>query len=99
MDIDTGDTVRHRLTGEEWLVAGVEDGRLMWCGWPEGSVHVTECELVEKAKPGERDKLLHELAAVNRNDRRACFARRALHREAAWFEPPPCRMLKPHIVA
>lgn len=36
MDIDTGDTVKHKPTGEEWLVAGVKGDRLMWCGWPEG---------------------------------------------------------------
>ena len=61
MEIDTGDTVLHKPTGEEWLVAGVKGDRLMWCGWPEGWAKLAECELVEKATPEARDKLLHEL--------------------------------------
>jgi hypothetical protein len=78
MDIDTADIVKHRPTGEEWIVAGVKDGRLMWCGWPPGTADVTDCELVEKATPEQRDKLLHEIAAMHGDDQRKRFAMRQL---------------------
>ena len=78
MDIDTGDTVKHRPTGEEWLVAGVENGRLMWCGYPPGTADVADCDLIEKATPEERDKLLHELAAIRGDSKRKDFALRQL---------------------
>ena len=74
MDIDTGDTVKHKPTGEEWLVAGVQDDRLMWCGWPEGRAAVADCELVKKATPEARDKLLHELAEMHGHDMRKTYA-------------------------
>lgn len=77
MDIDTGDTVRHRPTGEEWLVAGVKDDRLYWCGWPPGRANLADCELTRKATPSERDKLLHELADMRDDDERRRLARGA----------------------
>lgn len=78
MGIDTGDTVKHKPTGEEWLVAGVKGDRLMWCGWPEGWAALTDCELVEKATPAARDKLLHELAAMQGHDIRKSYAMQRL---------------------
>ena len=72
--IDTGDTVRHRPTGEKWLVACVQDGRLSWCGWPEGTADLADCELVEKATPEKRLALLHDLAAIGESDHRQRYA-------------------------
>lgn len=68
--IDTGDTVKHRPSGETWTVACVEGNRLSWCGWPEGTAAVADCELVEKATTEERRKLLEEWAKPTSCDRR-----------------------------
>lgn len=65
------DTPEHR----EWLIAGelandktlsrcVRDDRLSWVGWPEGSANLADCELVRKASPESRRKLLEEMAAM-----------------------------------
>lgn len=77
-EIQTGDVVMHRPTGERWVVACVENGRLSWCGWPEGMVPVGECELKEKASDEERYKLLRELASMNGDDHRKRYAERVL---------------------
>jgi hypothetical protein len=34
-NIDTGDTVHHGPTGEDWLVAFVDGDKLSPLGWPE----------------------------------------------------------------
>lgn len=73
--IDTGDTVRHGPTGEEWLVAHVEGDRLAWCGWPPGLASLSDCTLMKKATAADRDKLLHELADIKGDDFRARRAR------------------------
>lgn len=61
--IDTGDYVRHGPTGETCVVARVEGDRLAWLGWPPGWADLSDCTLVQKAAPGDREKLLRELAA------------------------------------
>lgn len=72
-DIDTGDTVHHRPTGETWVVAQVLGERLWWCGWPEGSADLADCELVSKAT---RDSMRRLLERMRRgNGRRAAYAR------------------------
>lgn len=76
MVIDTGDTVFHRPTGEEWVVAYVQDGRLAWCGWPPGEADVNDCELRTPASNESRIKLLNDLANMqSREDRRCSYAR------------------------
>lgn len=60
--IDTGDTVLHGPSGEEWVVAHVDGDRLAWCGWPPGEVPLADCTLVKKAEPSYREKLLLDLA-------------------------------------
>lgn len=72
--IDTADHVRHIPSGEEWVVACVIGDRLSWCGWPEGSANMKDCELVEKATPEQRDALLLELAVVKGDDHRQRYA-------------------------
>lgn len=79
MEIDTGDTVKHLPTGEEWLVAVVDGERLSWCGWPEGWAKVADCELVRKAEPMERTTTLIAMAHMgNESDHRCRYARKAL---------------------
>lgn len=80
--IDTGDGVFHRPTGEKWLVACVRDDRLSWVGWPEGSANLDDCELVRKASPEARRKLLEEMAAMGGDDHRQRYAAWRLESEA-----------------
>lgn len=46
--IRCGDVVRHRPTGEEWLVAyaDYESGDIAWAGWPPGTAQISDCDLV-----------------------------------------------------
>ncbi len=76
-DIDTGDSVIHRPTGETWLVAHVDGDRLYWCGWPPGCAALSDCTLVEKATPEARDKLIRDLAAMRPDNRSGYDARQA----------------------
>lgn len=84
--IDTGDSVLHRPTGEHWVVACVQDGRLSWMGWPEGTASLSDCELIDKATPQRRMYWLQELAKPNGgesdNDHRRRYARHRLSQEA-----------------
>lgn len=78
--IDTGDTVKHRPSGEIWLVAYVREERdeIAWCGWPPGLAKLSDCDLVEAATPEKRDKYLNELARISGNDHRRSYARHRL---------------------
>jgi hypothetical protein len=76
--IGPADTVRHRPSDEEWLVAFVEDGRLCACGWPCGFVPLEDCSLIRKATQAERDALLASMAALEGSDPRGRYARRVL---------------------
>lgn len=62
MAIDTGDIVKHEPTGETWTVAFVDNDRLWWCGWPEGTASLADCVLVKKASAAERHKLLVDMS-------------------------------------
>lgn len=77
-DIDTGDTVRHVPSDEEWLVAFVENGRLCACGWPCSFVPLTDCVLLEKASTVKRDNLLQDMANISGDDPRRSYALSAL---------------------
>lgn len=80
-DIDTADHVFHRPTGETWLVAYAEGSFLSPCGWPNCLAKISDCTLVKKATPKERDKLLAEMAQPkdsewNRDPRHLAAVRR-----------------------
>jgi hypothetical protein len=75
MEIDTGDTVLHKPTGETWTVAYVQDGHLSWCGWPEGTAEVSDCELVKAASDDDRMSLLQQMSRMDGNDARGRYAR------------------------
>lgn len=66
--INCGDTVRHRPSGEEWLVAAadVQADDLMWCGWPEGMARASDCDVTKRASPEEQRKLHSELTGSRR---------------------------------
>lgn len=74
--IDTGDTVLHRPTGEQWIVAYVNGDRLSACGWPDTIVPLADCELVHKARPGQRMDILQMMATSTGH--RADYAREVL---------------------
>jgi hypothetical protein len=76
--IDTGDTVHHAPSGEDWVVAYVRGDRLAWCGWPEGEAKLSDCTLIQKAAPEYRQKLLEDMAAMTGNDARKRYAQRVL---------------------
>jgi hypothetical protein len=79
--IDTGDLVYHAPSKERWVVAYVQNGRLAWCGWPEGEADLSDCYLVKKASPESRRKLLEELAAISVSDARQRYAAHRLSSE------------------
>jgi len=62
--IDTGDYVHHKPSDEHWVVACVDGEYLHWCGWPEGDAKLSDCTLIRKATPEERQKLLKDLASI-----------------------------------
>lgn len=74
--IRTGDTVHHKPSNEDWLVAYVQGDRLAWCGWPEGEVQLKDCELVRACTDEQHWKLVREIAAS---------ASGARQRWAAWY--------------
>jgi hypothetical protein len=78
---DTGDSVRHEPTGEEWTVAFVGNGRLCACGWPESIVPLSDCTLIHKATPEFRDSVLRTMAEDS--GMRGTYARQRLARESA----------------
>lgn len=87
--IDTGDTVRHTPTGEDWLVAYVANELLCACGWPCTLVPINECTLTEKATQEEKQKLLQQLAAMSGDDPRRAYARRVLAADAGTAAQEP----------
>lgn len=76
--IDTGDFVHHVPSGEEWVVAYVQEDRLAWCGWPQGEARLSDCTLIVKATPEKRLELLSEMAATSEQDARKRYAQHRL---------------------
>lgn len=75
----TGDHVRHRPSGEVWVVAYVrpETDDLAWCGWPHGLARMYDCEMVKACSDEDHVKLLTDMSRVE-NDSRGSYARRAI---------------------
>lgn len=46
--IRCGDTVLHKPSGETWVVAYAEDGRLSPSGWPACLAEIEDCEVVRR---------------------------------------------------
>lgn len=74
MNIDTGDTVHHLPSGEDWIVAGVADTYLWPVGWPPGRANLADCVLMSKATPEEKARLRADLAKMPADDERKQFA-------------------------
>ena len=65
-EIDTGDTVRHKPSGEEWTVAYERDGHIAVLGYPATSASIEDCELISKATEAYRQELLEMMLASGR---------------------------------
>lgn len=78
IQIRTGDTVLHKPTGEEWLVACVQGDNISWVGWPEGTAKIADCVLIERGTDDERHKLLLSMANMSGDDHRKRYARNVL---------------------
>jgi hypothetical protein len=60
--IDIGDIIKHRPTGETWIVALVEDKDVYYCGYPFGGFgNLSDCELIKKATNLERERVIRDL--------------------------------------
>lgn len=79
VQIDTGDAVLHRPSGETWLVAYVRNGYVCCCGWPESLAKVEDCELTRKATPEKRMELLEKMKTTEGS--RGAYARQRLAEE------------------
>jgi len=51
-----GDTVRAKKTGMVLELAYEDNGRAIWCGWPDGTIDTEELELVEACSDDEHAK-------------------------------------------
>jgi hypothetical protein len=74
---ELGDTVLHKPSGEQWLVAYVRDGRLAACGWPDEIVPASDCALISRMPLGKKLSLLRLMATSTGH--RAEYARSLLH--------------------
>ena len=69
-DIEIADTVHHGPTGEDWIVARVDD-RFVWpAGWPPGRADKADCVLVKKATEEKRDLMICRLRNLPESDER-----------------------------
>lgn len=60
-----GDVVKHKPTGEEWILANDQTGKdVSPCGWPECWADAEHCELVKSATDEERLKMLQKWANI-----------------------------------
>lgn len=83
--IDTGDHVHNAPSGEDWVVAYVRGDRLCACGWPQTLAALSDCRLIRKATPADRDQLLRDMAR-NIDDDRGSYARERIAQQ----EPELC---------
>ena len=72
--LDTGDVIKHIPTGEEWVVAYSRNGSVCCCGWPESFADISDCVLIEKAKPERRLAVLNEMHKLGTSDSRGRYA-------------------------
>lgn len=70
-----GDKVRHRPSGEEWLIAyETADGDVAWLGWPDGRARASDCELLQAATDTEHWALVEQVAFGTSADSRVRHA-------------------------
>jgi hypothetical protein len=55
-----GDHVRHRPTGERWLVAWAEGDELAPAGWPTSMARLADCEVIHRCSDMEHAAAVRE---------------------------------------
>lgn len=70
-NIEIADTVKHLPSGEEWIVARVNDLYVWPCGWPETRAHLSDLILVNKASDESRKSLIEDLKKLPASDPRS----------------------------
>ena len=78
MNIDTGDTIHHGPTDEDWIVAFVDGDTLSPLGWPETVAKLADCTLLKKATPEDRVMWQKDLLRLSTSDVRGRWAREHL---------------------
>ena len=73
-----GDTVHHRPSGEDWLVAYADPARdeIAWCGWPPGVAKLSDCTLVRRCSAEEHAALVAQILRMPGGDHRPDGVRR-----------------------
>ena len=61
----TGDVVRHKPSGETWVVAYADSYDVICCGWPETIARPEECELIEACSDEEYWKLVERVSHIS----------------------------------
>jgi hypothetical protein len=66
-----GDIIRHKPSGEKWLVAKVcENGGIIAAGWPCTYAETSDCELIEVCEDIQHADMLRRLASLPHDDPR-----------------------------
>lgn len=77
--IDIADRVHHGPSNENWIVAAVTADSIYWCGYPFGGcAELSDCTLIKKATPDEKDKLIRELSIMSGDEYPIAHAREIL---------------------
>lgn len=69
-ELRTGDVVRHKPSGETWIVARIDGDDLYPAGWPPTMALVADCVLVSPAIDEYHDALLADLMTLPTSDPR-----------------------------
>lgn len=77
MTFRAGDVVRHKPSGEEWVVAWCDGDDLAWCGWPNGVARTSDCDLIRAASDEQHMKVCRDVA--NCGDSRANKVKNLYH--------------------
>ncbi len=65
--ISAGDIVLHKPSGETWVVCGINDDRIIPCGYPFPSVaELSDCTLTDKGT-GQTDEMKRALLGCGLN--------------------------------
>lgn len=68
--IEIADRVKHMPSGEEWIVARINDLYVWPCGWPESRALKSDCVLIEKSSTESREELIKGLKKLPATDPR-----------------------------
>lgn len=75
-----GDVVKHRPSGETWMISAMDGDRLIPGGWPETIAKVSDCDLLESASDEDHMEVLTRVAKSDSRDGiRGSWARHELH--------------------